>query len=93
VQATKIVAKVRGVIQAALAKMEGVVKGAVQIIARLTYRQRYEQSTGRDPLRCPHCQGVMGVWRIWHPTYGVIYDEGEVIKRGPYASSAPRAGP
>ena len=41
----------------------------VQIIARLTYRQRYEQSAGRDPLRCPHCQGEMGVWRLWHPTF------------------------
>jgi hypothetical protein len=35
----------------------------------------------------------MGVWHIWHPTYGVIYDEGEVSKRGTYASTAPRAGP
>ena len=25
------------------------------------------------PCICPHCQGEMGVWRIWHPTYGVIY--------------------
>src|SRR2546427_1294570 len=40
----------------------GVVKGAVKLIARLTYRQRYEQSTGRDPLRCPHCQSTMDVW-------------------------------
>src|SRR4029450_2606592 len=93
VQATKTFAKVKVAIQAALAKVEGVVKGAVQIIARLTYRQRYEQSTGRDPFRCPHCQREMEVWRIWHPTYGVMYDEGEVIKRGTYASSAPRAGP
>src|SRR5437660_417985 len=62
------------------------VKGAVQIIARLTYRQRYAQSTGRDPCICPQCQNEMGIWRIWHPTYGVIYDEGEVIKRGTYAS-------
>jgi len=93
VQATKTFAKVKGAIQAALAKVEGVVKGAVTIIARLTYRQRYEQSTGRDPLRCPHCQSTMDVWRIWHPTYGVIYDEGEVIKRGTYTSTAPRAGP
>jgi hypothetical protein len=93
VQATKTFAKVKVAIQAALAKVEGVVKGAVQIIARLTYRQRYAQSTGRDPLRCPHCRNEMGVWRIWHPTYGVIYDEGEVIKRGTYASTAPRAGP
>jgi hypothetical protein len=93
VQATKTFAKVKGAIQAALAKVEGVVKGAVQIIARLTYRQRYEKSTGRDPLMCPHCRGEMGVWRLWHPTYGVIYDEGQVIKRGTYASSVQRAGP
>ena len=69
------------------------VQGAVQIIARFTYRQRYKQSTGRDPLICPHCRYEMGVWRIWHPTYGVIYDEGERIKRGTYASSAPRGRP
>ena len=93
VQATKTFAKVKGVIQAALAKVEGVVQGTVKIIARLTYRQRYAQSTGRDPFRCPHCGGEMEVWRIWHPTYGVIYDEGEVIKRGTYASTAQRAGP
>jgi hypothetical protein len=93
VQATKTFAKVKVAIQAALAKVEGVVKGAVQIIARLTYRQRYEHSTGRDPLVCPHCRNEMGVWRIWHPTYGVIYDEGAVIKRGTYASSAQRSGP
>jgi hypothetical protein len=93
VQATKTFAKVKGVIQAALAKVVGVVKGAVKIIAHLTYRQRYEQSTGRDPLRCPHCQREMGLWRIWHPTCGVVYDEGQVIQRGTYASSAQRAGP
>jgi hypothetical protein len=93
VQATKTFAKVKVLIQAALAKVEGVVKGAVKIIARFTSRQRYEQSTGRDPLVCPHCQGEMAVWRMWHPTYGIIYAEGEVIKRGTYASTAPRAGP
>jgi hypothetical protein len=93
VQATKTFAKVKVAIRAALAKVEGVVKGAVKIIARLTYRQRYAQSTGRDPCICPHCEHEMGVWRIWHPTYGVIHDEGEVIKRGTYASSAQRAGP
>jgi len=93
VQATKTFAKVKVLIHEALAKVEGVVKGTIKIIARLTYRQRYEQSTGRDPLRCSYCQGEMGVWRIWHPTYGVIYDEVQVIKRGTYASTAQRAGP
>jgi len=57
VQATKTFAKIKVIIQAALAKVEGVIKGAVQIIARLTSRQRYEHSTGRDPLVCPHCRG------------------------------------
>lgn len=93
VQATKTFAKVKVIIHAALAKVEGVIQGAVKIIARLTYRQRYAQSTGRDPLRCPHCQHEMGIWRIWHPTYGVISDEGEVIKRGTYEASGPRTGP
>ena len=93
VQATKTFAKVKVAIQAALVKVESVVKGAVQIIARLTYRQRYERSAGQDPLRCPHCWREMGVWRIWHPTYGVIYDEGQVIKRGTYEPTAQRAGP
>ena len=93
VQATKTFAKVKAVIRTALEKVEGLVHGAVKIIARLTYRQRYEQSTGRDPFRCPHCGAEMAVWRIWHPKYGVIYDEGELIKRGTYASTVQRAGP
>ena len=93
VQATKTFAKLKVLIREAVAKVEGVVKGAIKIIARLTYRQRYQQSTGRDPLRCPHCQAEMGVWKIWHPKYGVIYDELEAIKRGKYASQAPRAAP
>jgi Putative transposase len=70
VQATRTFVKVRIAMQVALAKVEGVVKGAVKIVARLTYRQRDEKSTGRDPLICPHCGGEMGLWRIWHPTYG-----------------------
>jgi len=93
VQATKTFAKLQGLIQEALAKIKGLVKGAIRIIAPLTYRQRYQQSTGRDPLRCPHCHAEMGVWKIWHPKYGVIYDELEAIERGKYASQTPRAAP
>jgi hypothetical protein len=93
VQATKTFAKVKEVMQRALAKVEGVVKGAVKIIARLTYRERYEKSTGQDPLICPHCQGEMGLWRMWQPTYGIIYDEARVIKRGTYEATAQRSGP
>src|SRR3989475_6737948 len=71
VQATKTFAKVKLVMQAALAKVEEVVKGAVKIIARLTYRQRYEQSTGRDPFQCPPCGEEMAVGRIWGLDQGI----------------------
>jgi hypothetical protein len=93
VQATKTLATVKAGIPAALAKGEGGGKGAVQRRARMPDRQRDAQSTGRDPFQCPHCQPPMDVWRLWHPTSGMIYEEGEVSKRGPYASTAQRAGP
>jgi Putative transposase/Transposase zinc-binding domain len=91
VQATKTFAKMQGRIQEALAKVQGVIKGAVKIIARLTYRQRYHQSSGQDPLICPHCHAEMGLWKIWHPKYGVVYDECEAIKKGQYESTRNRA--
>jgi hypothetical protein len=93
VQATKTFAKLKERIQTALSKVKGVVQGAIQIIAPMTYRQRYQQSMGRDPLRCPHCHRDMEVWRIWHPTYGVIHDELAAIRRGKYASQTSRADP
>jgi len=82
VQATKTFAKLKGLMQEALAKVKGVFKGAIKILAPMTYRQRDAQRTGRDPLRCPHCHCDMEVWRIWHPTYGLIRDELTAIKRG-----------
>jgi hypothetical protein len=93
VQATKTFAKLKGLIQEALAKVKGIVKGAIKISAPLAYRQRYQQSTGRDPLRCPHCHHAMGVCRIWQPTYGAIHDKLEAIRGGQYASQASRADP
>src|SRR2546425_1459545 len=67
------------------------VTGAIKVIAAKSYRQRYQQSTGRDPLRCPYCQQEMGVWKVWHPKYGVVYDELGAIKRGRYESPGKRA--
>jgi hypothetical protein len=93
VQATKTFAKLKSMIYDALVTVKGIIKGAIQIIAPRTYRQRYQQSTGRDPLRCPHCHSEMGLWRLWHPVYGVIHDELEAIRRGKYASQTPRAAP
>jgi dTDP-4-dehydrorhamnose 3,5-epimerase-like enzyme len=87
VQATKTFAKIKGLIQEALAKVRGIVKGAIKIIAAQSYRERYHQSSGRDPLRCLHCHHEMDVWKVWHPKYGVVYDELEAMRRGRYAST------
>src|SRR5207245_7502578 len=87
VQATKTVAKIKGLMQEALAKVRGIVKGAIKIIAAQSYRERDRQSAGRDPLRCPHCYPEMDVWKVWHPKDGVVYDELEAMRRGRYAST------
>jgi Putative transposase/Transposase zinc-binding domain len=47
-------------------------------------RERMLSTLGRDPLRCPGCGGDMWLWQIWHPQYGVIYDELERMKVGVY---------
>ena len=49
VQATKTFVKITRLMQEALAKVKGIVKGAIKIIAPMTYRQRYQRSSGRDP--------------------------------------------
>jgi Putative transposase len=67
VQATKTFAKLKGLIQEAWAKVQGIVQEAIKISAPMTYRERYQQSTGRDPLRCPHCKAERGIWKIGHP--------------------------
>ena len=91
VQATKTFNKVKGLIQEALAKVKGIVRWAIKIIPTLTYRERYEQSWRRDPLICRYCHEEMGVWKVWHPKYGVVYDELEAIKKGRYGASRQRA--
>jgi len=87
VQATKTFAKIKHLIHHALAKVKGMVTGAVKIIAAQSYRERYRQSSGRDPLICPHCHHEMGLWKVWHPKYGVVYDELNAMSRGRYEAA------
>ena len=84
VQATKTFEKVKVSIQQALAKVKGVVKGAIKIIAKKNYRERYKDGAGKDPCICPYCKSEMDIWKIWHPDYGVIYDELKEMKKGKY---------
>ena len=56
-------------------------------ISRKGYRQRVMETTARDPFICSRCGGELILWRIWHPSYGVIYDEEERLKSGQYERS------
>jgi len=49
-----------------------------------SYRARMQVTLGHDPLQCPGCGGDLWLWQIWHPQYGVIYDELERMKQGRY---------
>lgn len=53
-------------------------------IARKDYRRRVIETTANDPFICSRCGGELMLWKIWHPFYGVIYDEEERIKSGYY---------
>jgi hypothetical protein len=53
-------------------------------IRRKGYRQMVLETSGKDPFICSHCGGEMMLWKIWHPIYGVIYDEEERLKAGYY---------
>jgi len=84
VQATKTYEKIKGIILEALGKVKKVVRDAIQVVVPPNYRERYQESTGKDPLICPNCGKEMDVWKIWHPKYGVVYDELEEMRRGKY---------
>jgi len=84
-QATCILKQVRD--QLALV-LHAAVQQAMDILEapskRRGYRERMLSTLGRDPLRCPRCGGEVWLWQVWHPQYGVIYDELERMKVGVY---------
>ena len=93
--ATCKVKKVKGLLPVLMVALGRLIKGTYRIAARKTYRERVLASMGRDPLRCTRCGGEMMLWQVWHPRYGVVYDEVQAIKRGRYGpcrGSPPGAG-
>jgi hypothetical protein len=67
-----------------------------EAVKRLAYCQRLKQAFGRDPLQCPRCGTPLWLWVIWHPDYGLLYDELARMQHGVYASTerlAPRSPP
>ena len=83
-QATKTFKKWAVVIRKAVRKIKKVIRGAYQIVRKKKYRERYEEISGHDPMKCRYCGCEMELWKIWHPKYGVIFDEYENLKSGKY---------
>ena len=83
--ATCKVKKVKGLLTGLMVALGRLIKGTYRITAQKTYRDRVLASTGCDPLRCTRCGGEMMLWQVWHPRYGVVYDELQAIKRGRYS--------
>ena len=76
--------RVKSLLKTIWAAVGRAIKGTYRVVRRQSYEERLLASTGRDPLRCPRCGGSMMLWQIWHPRYGVVYDEVDQIKRGRY---------
>lgn len=101
-EATKTYKKWSEVIQRGIKRIGRIVKGAYQIIKRKKYRERYQEISGIDPMRCQYCESEMELMTIWHPKYGVLYDifstleevkiEQEKVDRGGGYSVWPPAG-
>jgi len=80
-QATKSFKKWIKVIREGLKKAGRVIKGVYEVIRTKSYRERYEEMRGQDPMICSYCGHEMELWKRWHPKYGTIYDEYENLKR------------
>jgi hypothetical protein len=83
--ATCIMKQMRERVMAALqVAVQQVMDGLGAPATRQTYRMRMRTALGRDPLVCPQCGSELWLWQIWHPQYGIIYDELECMLQGAY---------
>ncbi len=86
-QATCKLKKVRICLQTVLQKLvQGVFGWAENIVEKLSYPERMKRAYGLDPLTCVQCGAELWLWYVWHPDYGVIYDELTQLRAGKYDS-------
>lgn len=90
-EATRTYEKWAQVIQESIKKIGRIVKGAYQIVRKKKYRERYKEVSDIDPMICRYCGCEMELWKVWHPKYGLIYDEYENIKAGKYEEISKRS--
>ncbi len=80
-QATKTFEKLKEVVERALKLIGRVIQGVYRVLCKKQYRERYKVGSGKDPFVCSKCGGEMILWKVWHPKYGVIYDEMEEMRK------------
>jgi len=85
-QATKTLKKWSKTIRKGLQAMGRAVQGTYKVVRVRKYRERYMQISSQDPFLCRYCGHEMLLWKIWHPKYGVLYDEYENLKAGKYGT-------
>ena len=73
-EATKTYKKWSHVISEGIKRVGRIVKGGYQIVRGKKYRERYQEISGVDPMRCQYCGNEMELMIIWHPEYGYLYD-------------------
>ena len=83
-QATKTFKKWADVISKGINATGRAIKGTYQILKVKKYRERYIEVSSKDPLLCRYCGNEMVLWLIWHPKYGMLFDEYKNIKAGKY---------
>ncbi|SRR6266545_2165394 len=84
-QATCMLKQLRAQLMQALhVAVQQVMDVGVVPLMRPRYRERMRSAFGHDPLVCPRCGGAMWLWQVWHPQYGMVYDELERMKQGVY---------
>ncbi len=81
--ATAVYQKIRKKLRAILPSDAAQCREAFTITSK-GYRQRVIETNSKDPFICSCCGGELMLWKIWHPSYGVIYDEEERLKSGHY---------
>lgn len=80
-QATKTFKKWMSVILEGMKAFGRAVKGTYQIIRVKKYKARYLESGVRNRWSCKYCGNELMLWEIWHPNYGMLFDEYENIKK------------
>ena len=83
-QATRTFNRVKEVVSEAIRRIGRAVKGAYRGIGLKRYRDRYQEVSGKDPFVCSRCGSEMDLCTIWHPKYGIIYDEFKEMEKGKY---------